>query len=129
MSFKGKKHSINSRMKMSKSHKGKICSEEHKRNVSKSKTKRYARIVKDGISKGKQRYVLICDGIRIKTSVYSNNLKEHPLYKRTINLSQYKCYDCVYYMISKKCSVYERCKFTPQSCIMFNFNEKICRSI
>lgn len=103
-------------------------------NMSEVKTKKYARIVKDGIgSKGKQRYVLLCDGCRVKTSIDPNKLKKHPIYNRDIDLSAYKCVDCIYHIPNKspytRCSAYKKEKFTPQSCTMFNFSEKFWRKL
>lgn len=134
-SHKGKKHSDETKQKISNSLKGNTNalglshSDETKQKMRESTIKRFARIKKDGKTNRKQVYALVCDGIKIKRSFFPKKLKEHPIYKRAIDLSRYKCFDCIYYVISNKCSVYEKCKFTPQSCIMFNFGQKICRSI
>ena len=135
--FYGKTHSDETRKKMSKARKGekhwnygKNTPEKSRKKMSESHIGRFARILSHGVDpNGKKRYALVCDGIRIKTSIDINILKAHPIYNRKIDLSRYKCFDCIYYEVYNKCSVYGRCKFTPQCCVMFNFNQKFWRKL
>ena len=106
---------------------------ESKKKIGESKTKRYAHIVKDGKNKNRQQYALVCDGIKIQRSMDIDKLKQHPIYNRTIDLSKYKCSDCIYagkdFHRHTICLVFDKLKYRPQCCVMFNFNQKFWRSI
>lgn len=124
--------SEDTKRKISESMKGNCMSTKSRNKSREKQIKRYARIIKDGKYKGTQYYALVCDGIRIQRSVDVDKLKQHPIYTRTIDLSRYKCADCIYATQNKwfeyeKCSVYGEFKYTPQSCVMFNFSQKFWR--
>ena len=74
---RGRKFSDKHKKNLSKSHKGNTHLEETKKKISESMKKKYARVIKEGLTpKGKKRYGLRYDGKTIKKSVDFDKLQK-----------------------------------------------------